>query len=59
VNPEDREILIRVDERVGTLLGNQADQEKRIRKLERWRNIMAGLIAALGSAFGYKSNPFL
>ena len=52
MSPEEREILIRIDERVGVLIGTQEDQEVRIRKLERFRNWSAGLAASLGGFFG-------
>ncbi len=57
MNPEQHELLVRIDERVGTLVTVQSDQEARIRKLERFRNWAAGLFAALGAAFGININP--
>ncbi len=48
-------ILIRVDENVGRLLEYHGDHEKRLRNLERFKNAMAGIVAFLGSLFGYSS----
>jgi hypothetical protein len=39
-------LLARIDERVGTLVRDSGDQETRIRRLERWRNMLVGAMTA-------------
>jgi hypothetical protein len=39
-------LLARIDERVGTLVREGGDQEIRIRRLERWRNMLVGAMTA-------------
>lgn len=55
----DRELLIRIDERMAQALAQLVDiqarltgHSSRIRKLEVHRSWLAGAIAALGAAFG-------
>jgi len=50
---------IRIDERLIAVAASQEDQEGRIRKLEKWRNVMAGLIASIASGIGIKSSTLL
>ncbi|MEE8386880.1 MAG: hypothetical protein V3S01_13280 [Dehalococcoidia bacterium] len=57
MNEQQHEILIRLDENVKVLVSGQADQEVRIRKLERFRNWAAGVLAFAGAALGFKINP--
>lgn len=54
VNEDDKELLVRIDERVGTILtrleeGDQrfAAHSKRIRTLEQWRWFLAGGLVVL------------
>lgn len=56
MNPEQHELLIRIDERVGELVKEGKDVETRVRNLERWRNVAAGLLTSLGTAFGIKTH---
>lgn len=46
---ENKILLARIDERVGRLVESTGDQETRIRRLERWRNALAGAIAAMST----------
>lgn len=57
MNPEQHEMLVRIDERTANLVEGQADQEIRLRTLERFRNWAFGLFAALGSILGFRITP--
>ncbi len=46
-------MLVRIDERVDSLLTISKDVEIRLRRLERFRNWAAGIVAAIGTALGY------
>jgi len=52
MTPEQAEILTRIDERVYQLVKESADQEHRIRNLEKFRNWAAGIAAAIMGAAG-------
>ena len=47
---DDREVLIRIDERVFKMHKWQQDQEGRIRGLEKARGIGVGILLAFGAA---------
>lgn len=53
---EDRDRLIRIDERTKKLVDGHADQERRIRNLERFRNWAAGAAATISALLGIKLN---
>lgn len=55
---EQYQILIRVDERVGTLLAFQLKTEERLRRLEKARNWLAGVITAVAALFGYHTDIY-
>jgi hypothetical protein len=52
------ELLVRIDERVGTLATRDDDHELRLRKLEQFRNWAIGTSTTIASAFGFKITFF-
>ena len=55
MNQADRdELLIRIDERVGTLSDFSVAHGKDISELKRWRNITAGAVGAILTILGIK-----
>ena len=59
----DHDLLIRLDEKVGTLIqkvdGLTDDHEKRIKALENWRWYAAGLGTAAGAIAGFIATRFV
>ena len=49
---KDHDLLIRIDERVGDILGEVKTLNGRVRNLERWRWILTGMVAAVSLLFG-------
>lgn len=49
---KDHDLLIRIDERVGDILGEVKTLNGRVRNLERWRWILTGMVAAVSLVFG-------
>jgi len=62
MNPDDREMLVRIDERVKGLVAEvkkcNEDQENRIRALETWQNRLIGKIAIVTVAIAAAVNWF-
>jgi len=56
MTPDQHELLIRIDERVGDLVKEGKDVEVRVRGLERFLWIAGCTFASLMSAFGIKSH---
>ena len=48
MSPEDRERLVRIETKLDLLMA----VEPRVRKLEGWRNFLAGAIAIIAAAVG-------
>jgi hypothetical protein len=53
LNHDEWSLLVRIDERVASLIEGGADREARIRSLEKFRNWGTGVVAAVSSLFGY------
>lgn len=54
---EQSQMLTRIDERVNALLLISVDVEKRVRRLEQFRNWAAGVAAIIGTALGFTLKP--
>lgn len=57
MNQEQHDMLVRIDERVDSLLTVSKDVEVRLRRLERFMNWAAGVVAVIGTALGYNLKP--
>ena len=49
---KDHDLLIRIDERVGDILGEVKTLNGRVHNLERWRWILTGMVATVSLVFG-------
>ena len=49
---EDRDMLIRIDQRTETIVERLNDHGKRIRALETWKNTALGVCLAAGATLG-------
>jgi hypothetical protein len=56
---EQHAILIRLDEKVDHLVTIRLDHEKRIRGLEKARNIAGALVGIIASILGIKTTTLL
>lgn len=52
MNEEDRERLIRIDTNVEQLLKSHQDHEGRLRRLEKFKNWLTGILSLIGSGLG-------
>ena len=52
MNADEHELLVRIDMNVDTLLASRIDQESRLRKLERFKSWITGILAVIGSGLG-------
>jgi len=45
----DRELLIRLDEKMDTVVGRMNDHGRRLRSIEQWRWLMVGALVAIAA----------
>lgn len=51
--PADHDLLVRLDTKMDYIINNDADKERRIRSLERWRWMLMGAATAAGATAGF------
>lgn len=57
MNNQDLHVmLVRIDSNVSSLLEMREDHETRLRKLERFKSWLAGILALIGSGLGIQSS---
>ena len=49
----DHDLLVRLDTKMDYIVNNDADKERRLRSLERWRWMLMGAATAAGAVAGY------
>jgi len=52
MDKQDRDLLIRIDERVNKILACIEKQNSRIRSLEKWKHIQVGMFLLIGLVLG-------
>ena len=50
---EDHDLLVRLDTKMDYVISNDADKERRLRSLERWRWMLMGASTAAGAVAGF------